>query len=89
MKRGPYRKVAERNAPLVELLRRLKYVHPRWGYRKVCRSLCSTFDPPVNHKRVLRLMREHGLLSTDRLSKSEQRRLYASMLRDLVPAAPD
>ena len=59
MKRGPYPKVALRNEPLVELIRRVKYVHPRWGYRKVCQSLRKRADAPVNHKRVLRLMREH------------------------------
>ena len=35
MKRGPYAKVATRNARLLERVRALKAEHPFWGYRRI------------------------------------------------------
>ena len=35
MKRGPYTKVAMRNAQLLERIRALKAEHPFWGYRRI------------------------------------------------------
>jgi putative transposase len=36
MRRGPYAKVAARNAQLLEQIRAIKADHPFWGYRRVC-----------------------------------------------------
>ena len=35
MKRGPYAKVAERNAHLLDRIRAIKADHPFWGYRRI------------------------------------------------------
>lgn len=35
MRRGPYAKVVERNAQLLERIRDLKAEHPFWGYRRI------------------------------------------------------
>jgi putative transposase len=54
--------VAERNRPVVARIRELKGDHPFWGYRRVWAHLRYVDGLVVNKKRVLRLMREHGLL---------------------------
>ena len=43
-----------------------KYIG-KWGFRQVTMQV-STPEAPVNHKRVLRVMREHGLQSTRRVA---------------------
>ena len=35
MRCGPYAKVVERNAQLLERIRDLKAEHPFWGYRRI------------------------------------------------------
>ena len=49
-----------------EFLERIKLIklnHPFWGYRRVTAWLRHRENLKVNHKRVWRLMREHGLLA--------------------------
>jgi transposase InsO family protein len=54
--------VTERNIPILERIRALKSDHPFWGYRRVWAHLKYINGLDVNKKRILRLMREQGLL---------------------------
>lgn len=54
--------MAERNRAVVEAIRAVKGEHPFWGYRRIWAHLTYVQSLLVNKKRVLRLMREHGLL---------------------------
>ena len=51
---------AARNKPIVEEIRKIIHKYPGCGYRRVTRELWK-HGYLVNHKRVLRLMRSHGL----------------------------
>jgi putative transposase len=62
MRRGPYAKVAARNAELLEELRALKAEHPFWGYRRIWAHLRYVDGLVVNQKRVYRVMKAAGLL---------------------------
>ena len=62
MKRGPYPKVAARNAELLERIRYLKAEHPFWGYRRIWAHLRYVDGLMVNRKRVYGLMKATGLL---------------------------
>ena len=63
-RRGPYRR-AEDEAVLAEI-RTITDARPTYGYRRVTallnRARCSSGEPPLNHKRVFRLMRQASLL---------------------------
>jgi putative transposase len=50
--RGPYAKVAQRNAELLERIRALKADHPFWGYRRIWACLRYLDGLIVNQKRV-------------------------------------
>ena len=65
--RAPQRlKKYEADMELVRLIRtRCKKYLGKWGARQVTMQV-STKDVPINHKRVERVMREHGLLSKRR-----------------------
>ena len=56
----------ERAANVLPLVRRLVDARPTYGYRRVTalvnRELAAMGEPPVNHKRIYRLMKIHGLL---------------------------
>ena len=62
--RGPYRK--SQDGELLALIRRLVDERPTYGYRRITalakRELASTGEPPVNHKRMFRIMRQNGML---------------------------
>ena len=62
MSRRPSLTIAARNAALVERLRVVKADHPFWGYRRCWATLHYVEGLAVNKKRVLRVMRETGLL---------------------------
>ena len=62
MRRRPSPTIAARNAALVERLRVVKADHPFWGYRRCWATLYYVEGLAVNKKRVLRVMREAGLL---------------------------
>ena len=62
MRRRPSLTIAARNAALVERLRVVKAEHPFWGYRRCWATLHYVEGLTVNKKRVLRVMREAGLL---------------------------
>jgi len=50
------------NEELLDRIRQLKAEHPLWGYRRVWAYLRHRQNLPVNHKRIYRLMKLHGLL---------------------------
>ena len=54
--------VAARNAVVLTRLQALKAAHPFWGYRRCWATLHYVEGLAVNKKRVLRVMREAGLL---------------------------
>ncbi len=54
--------VAKRNEPIVAQIKAVKAKHPFWGYRRVWAHLRYRMGFKVNHKRIYRLMKEHGLL---------------------------
>jgi putative transposase len=62
--RRPSAAVTVRNEAILERIRLLKAEHPFWGYRRVWAHLRYVDHLDVNKKRVLRLMRQHGLLVT-------------------------
>ena len=62
--RGSYRKPDDDE--LLPLVRCLVDERPTYGYRRIAalanRELAKTGEPPVNHKRVFRIMRQNGML---------------------------
>ena len=62
MRRGPYAKVAARNAQLLERIRVIKADHPFWGYRRVWAYLRYVDRLTVNQKRVYGVMKANDLL---------------------------
>jgi len=70
--RGPYRRQGD--GEILPLIRRLVDERPTYGYRRITallrRNLAKDGQALPNHKRVYRLMRQHGLL----LQKSTGRR---------------
>jgi putative transposase len=62
VRRGPYAKVAARNAQLLERIRAIKAEHPFWGYRRVWAYLRYVDGLMVNQKRVYTVMKAADLL---------------------------
>lgn len=62
MKRKESDLIAERNSPIVELIRSLKIEHPFWGYRRIWANLKYVYGLEINKKRVFRLMQKHDFL---------------------------
>jgi transposase InsO family protein len=62
MKRVASASVQSRNQPVLERVRQIKADHPFWGYRRVWSHLKYVDELDINKKRILRLMKEHGLL---------------------------
>lgn len=60
--RKPSKRVACRNAGLLERIRQLKAEHPYWGYRRIWAYLRVKENVAVNAKRIYRLMKVNGLL---------------------------
>lgn len=56
--------VDQRNAPVLARIEALKAEHPFGGYRRIWAHLHFAEGLAVNKKRVLRLMREHGVIVT-------------------------
>ena len=62
MSRRPSARVAARNTTIVSRLQALKGAHPFWGYRRCWAHLKFVDQLSINKKRILRIMRETGLL---------------------------
>ena len=86
--------VAERDTTLRDAIERIVLDFPGYGYRRVTKAL-QREAWEINHKRVLRVMREESLLcqlerrfvrTTD---SAHTLRTYPNLLADLVPNRPD
>jgi putative transposase len=80
---------------LRDAIQRLALAHRHYGYRRIAHQLRREGEP-VNHKRVLRLMREDNLLClrakpyVPRTTDSRHGfRIVPNLIRDLVPSGPD
>ena len=60
MNRRTSEAIATRNEVVVQRIDSLKAEQPFWGYRCIWAGFVD--GPRINKKRVLRLMRQHGLL---------------------------
>jgi transposase InsO family protein len=85
---------AARDTALRDAIERLVLAFPGYGYRRVTKALHRE-GWVINHKRVLRVMREESLLcqlerrfvrTTD---SAHALRTYPNLLADLVPAGPN
>jgi transposase InsO family protein len=63
---------ADRDAELVARIEAIKAEHPFWGYRRVRAWLVHREGIVVNEKRVRRIMKEHGLMATQRVRKAKR-----------------
>jgi putative transposase len=86
--------IAERDTALRDAIERIVLEFPGYGYRRVTKAL-QREAWEINHKRVLRVMREQSLLcqlerrfvhTTD---SGHAWRTYPNLLGELVPARPD
>ena len=87
-----YRSRSQRKSEDVELLKRIEVIaeeFPRYGYRRITRQL-QREGVRVNHKRVLRIMREHKLLCRRQkkwIRTTDSRhgfRVYANLVKGLM-----
>ena len=86
--------IAQRDTVLRDAIERIVLEFPGYGYRRVTKALQrEAWD--INHKRVLRVMRDEALLchlerrfvrTTD---STHALRFYPNLLADLVPDRPD
>jgi putative transposase len=70
--RGPYAKVAARNAALLARIRALRAGHPAWGYRRVWAHLRHIDGLMINPKRVYGVMKANDLLLTHQRRAGER-----------------
>jgi putative transposase len=70
---------------LLPRLQALKAKHPFWGYRRIWAYWRFVEHPPVNRKRIRRLMREHHLLVSPTLRTKAERTPNHSTPRPLKP----
>jgi putative transposase len=83
--RGPYAKVAARNAALLERIREIKAEHPFWGYRRIWAYLRYVDGRVVNQKRVYGVMKAHDLLVKPNLKLRARRRVDTTKPRPTCP----
>lgn len=90
----PADEVAERDTALRDAIERLVLEFPGYGYRRVTKAL-QRDEWAINHKRVLRVMREESLLgqlerrfvrTTD---SAHGLRTYPNLLTEVTPVRPD
>jgi len=84
VRRGPYAKVAARNAQLLERIRDLKAEHPFWGYPRIWAYLRYVDGLVVKQKRVYGVMKAADLLLKPNL-KLRARRKAATRPRPTRP----
>jgi putative transposase len=74
VRRGPYAKVAARNAERLKRIRALKADHPFWGYRRIWAYLRYGDGLTVNQKRVYGVMKAADLLVKPNLKLRARRK---------------
>lgn len=72
VKRNPERTISSQNDEIIQKIKEIKTEHPFWGYRRVTAWLKHREDLKVNHKRVQKLIKEHGLLVTQAFHKAKR-----------------
>ena len=85
MRRGPYAKVVERNAQLLERIRDLKAEHPFWGYRRIWAHLRYVDGLIANQKRVYGVMKAADLLVQPNLKLRARRKAATTKPRPTRP----
>ena len=85
MRRRPSLQVTARNAAILTRIQALKAAHPFWGYRRCWAQLRYVDGMPVNKKRVLRVMREAGVLVKPNLRLRATRMPMRSKPRATAP----
>ena len=85
MRRGPYTKVAQRNAALLERIRALKADHPFWGYRRMWAYLRYVDGLVVNQKRIYGVMKAADLLVRPNLKLRARRKADTKKPRPTCP----
>jgi hypothetical protein len=83
--RGPYAKVAARNAALLERIRDLKAEHPFWGYRRIWAYLRYLDGLVVNQKRVYGVMKANDLLVKPNLKLRARRKADTTKPKPIRP----
>jgi len=83
--RGPYAKVAARNAALLKRIRNLKAEHPFWGYRRIWAHLRYVDGLIVNPKRVYGVMKAADLLVKPNLKLRARRKVDTTKPRPTRP----
>jgi putative transposase len=79
---------------LIERIKEICAEWPSYGYRRVTAELHAT-GCPVNHKKVMRLMREHGLTVRPRkrfvitIDSDHDGPVFPNLAKDAVPARPN
>lgn len=94
LRRPHHQQTAERDEGLAKVIEAIVLKFSGYGYRRVTHELARR-NCPANHKRVLRVMREHQLLcrskrryQTTTDSVHSETRFY-NLLPDVVPVKPD
>jgi putative transposase len=95
-RRGYYRwkerDVLDRDMDLRDMIQKIALVYPFYGYRRITRELARSYGIRVNHKKVLRLMREDNLLCLRRkgflrtTDSTHALDVYPNLTRGLIPA---
>jgi putative transposase len=85
VRRGPYAKVVERNAQLLERIRDLKAEHPFWGYRRIWAYLRYVDGLIVNQKRIYGVMKGADLLVKPNLKLRARRKADTTKPRPTWP----
>jgi putative transposase len=85
VRRGPYAKVVERNAQLLDRTRDLKAEHPFWGYRRIWAYLRYVDGLIVNQKRIYGVMKVADLLVKPNLKLRARRKVGTTKPRPTWP----
>ncbi len=86
--------MAQRDTALRDAIERIVLDFPGYGYRRVTKTL-QRDGWQINHKRVLRVLREEALLCqlerrfVHTTNSAHGLRTYPNLVRDLVPSRPD
>ena len=86
-RRGPYAKVVERNAQLLERIRDLKAEHPFWGYRRIWADLRYVHGLIVNQKRIYGVMKVADLRVKPNLKLRARRKVGTTKPRPTWPTS--
>ena len=84
----------DQDVKLREKIRRISKEMPSYGYRRMCAEL-KRREQPANHKRVLRIMREEGLLCRRRrkfvrtTNSGHGFKVYPNLAKEMKPTGTD